>query len=131
MLEGRVTLVSLSAWLEANKPDLGLHEDADVKGFYLRSVGPAHGFQSVGPSWRDVAAALGAISRDWGGPGRGGGRPANIAGNIARLARSIAAEERRPTLRYEEAEALRQQVDALHERLERLVAATPDYPNAN
>lgn len=63
-----------------------------------------------------------------GGRRSGAGRPANIALNVARLERSIAAERRRPTLRYAEAEALRARIDDAAEAMEHIVVATPDYP---
>lgn len=60
-INGRITEAALRAWVEANRPDLAIREEAGVKGFYRRSAGPAQDFQSCGRSWRDVAATLGAV----------------------------------------------------------------------
>lgn len=61
MITGIVTLKKLDAWMEQNRPDLAAYETQGTKGFYSKNIGPAHSFQSCGPTWRDVAARLGAV----------------------------------------------------------------------
>lgn len=60
-LIGRITREKLADWVEANKPELAIDEQNGTKGFYNRNLGQAWSFRGQGESWRDVAAALGAI----------------------------------------------------------------------
>lgn len=61
-IQGRVTEGKLQKWLDNVRPELALYEtDSGIKGFYRRDQGPAHGFQSCGERWADVASRLGAI----------------------------------------------------------------------
>jgi hypothetical protein len=61
MIQGRVTEAKVRQWVETNRPELEIKDEGGIKGFFRRDVGPAHGFQSCGPRWADVAATLGAI----------------------------------------------------------------------
>lgn len=60
-LTGNITRAKLAAWVEKNKPHLGIDDANGTKGFYRLNEGPAWSFRGQGKSWRDVAAALGAI----------------------------------------------------------------------
>lgn len=51
----------LQSWIDTNRPDLGLLETNGVKGFYKLDAGPAHSFQGIGSTWKQVAAHLEAI----------------------------------------------------------------------
>lgn len=61
-IEGSVTRAKLAAWIEVHRPELGIDEQSGTKGFYRLSEGQAWSFQGQGETWRDVAAALGAIT---------------------------------------------------------------------
>ena len=61
-ISGAVTQAKLASWLVSNRPDLELWDDRGTKGFYQRSLGPAASFASCGPTWRDVAGRLEAVS---------------------------------------------------------------------
>lgn len=56
-----ITRAWLASWIDTNRPDLGLHENSGVKGFYKFDAGPAHSFQGIGKTWKQVAAHLEAI----------------------------------------------------------------------
>ncbi len=56
-----ITRTWLAAWIDTNRPDLGLHETSDTKGFYKLDAGPAHSFRGCGKTWKQVAAELEAI----------------------------------------------------------------------
>jgi hypothetical protein len=56
-----ITRAWLAAWIDANRPDLGLYETNGVKGFYKIDAGPAHSFMGIGKTWKQVAAHLEAI----------------------------------------------------------------------
>jgi hypothetical protein len=60
-ITGSVTHAKLTAWIEENRPDLAIDDVNGTKGFYNRNQGQAWSFQGQGETWRDVAAALGAI----------------------------------------------------------------------
>lgn len=60
-ISGAVTEAKLEAWINKYRPDLAIRDEQGVKGFYRVNIGPAHSFQSCGPTWRDVAARLGAV----------------------------------------------------------------------
>ena len=56
-----MTRKALENWLKTNRPDLAISEVNGNKGYYKRSVGPAHRFHTCGPTWKHVAMELGAI----------------------------------------------------------------------
>lgn len=60
-LTGRITHEKLAAWVKENRPELGIDDQNGTKGFYNLNQGQAWSFQGQGETWRDVAAALGAI----------------------------------------------------------------------
>jgi predicted CopG family antitoxin len=62
-ITGPVTQTKLQAWIDTNRPELGIDENHanEIKGFYRLDLGPAASLVSCGQTWRDVAAALGAI----------------------------------------------------------------------
>lgn len=60
-IDGPVTLNKLNAWIAEYRPEIALYDNAGMKGFYRVDSGPTMSSQQQGESWRDVAAALGAL----------------------------------------------------------------------
>lgn len=61
LITGGITRAKLAAWVAENKPELGIDDQNGTKGFYRLNEGQAWSFRGQGETWRDVAAALGAI----------------------------------------------------------------------
>ena len=61
LIAGSVTRAKLAAWVAENRPELGIDNVNGTKGFYNANQGQAWSFRGQGETWRDVAAALGAI----------------------------------------------------------------------
>ena len=60
-MKQRITEKMVRDWAEQNRPDLGISRENGRLGIWSRRVGPAHGFQTVGTTWRHVALYLGMV----------------------------------------------------------------------
>lgn len=152
-ISGPVTREKLAAWLETHRPELALYErDGTTRGFYRRDSTPRADFRNCGPTWRDVAARLGAIEvpeedapRPHGGARpkrrpddrRGGARKGAGAPRIdspaTGLERTLKTLERRiqaldESVSYAERQRLFLELDRLHEQMEIAITEAPDYP---
>ena len=60
-MKQRITEKMVREWAAKHRPDVGISRENGRIGIWQRRVGPAHGFQAVGTTWRDVALHLGMV----------------------------------------------------------------------
>jgi uncharacterized protein YeaO (DUF488 family) len=58
----RITEKMVREWVEKNWPDMGISKEGQAIGIWKKDVGPAHGFTTIGQTWRDAALHLGMIT---------------------------------------------------------------------